>query len=198
MAWVGSVRFVLCFCRARGYGQRLAVHTEQGAPLPPPLLIALLLFVIKVTGACLLFCVFLVQRQNERHELARADESRPRFYRQEEIGHPPVAVACQVQTAPAASRRASSPPRPAGGTHPHTPRRRADHWQRTIRPAGADGGSQLVVQRPAGAPMRTHACPVDLSAAVQSFPSLRSDPLGYVFSDDHRCMMPRQVLVHLR
>ena len=68
MAWVGSVRFVLCFCRARGYGQRLAVHTEQGAPLPPPLLIALLLFVIKVTGsflskkkvtgACLLFCVF--------------------------------------------------------------------------------------------------------------------------------------------
>ena len=137
--------------------------------------------------ACLLFFIYCAEGKRTARTSAKQTNRGARFVDRKEIGHRP-------------GRRRSSKPRkgtgswPAGRRHPRAPRPAGVaaiiHERTHPPPAAAGGGSlaennpaggggggsggQLLVQRPSGAPMRAHACPV---CPPPSNHSLRSDPI---------------------
>ena len=136
------------------------------------------------------FFLYTVQRENERHVLAPSRRiEAPVSSTGKKSDTDPVADARQSpEKAPAAGRPAgvipALPVRPAwrpsstsAPTH-HQPRRAADHWQRTIRPAAAAANcwSNGPPARPCA---RTRALsvrrrPIIPFAPIQSDPILRS------------------------
>ena len=131
------------------------------------------------------FFLYTVQRENERHVLAPSRRiEAPVSSTGKKSDTDPVADARQSpETAPAASRPAGVIPalpvrpawRPSSTRAPTRPPPAAAGGGSLAEnnPAGG-GGGQLLVQRPSGAPMRAHACPV---CPPPSNHSLRSDPI---------------------